>query len=173
MKNVISITAIAVLAGLVLPTTAEASITNGGFEDDFTGWEAIGDYRVENSKFGSGPIERTSQAFLSTAFNEIVGIDENGYEIIGGNAAPVTFISGFAEDYSLEGFLAHQHSLGMICWVVLLRLNQLKVLLLNRTLLHLLERLYLSPGTSSQMNQPVKLLLMISPIQTLMILLLH
>jgi len=106
MRNAISITAIAVLAGLVLPTTAEAAITNGGFEDDFTGWEAIGDYRVENSKFGSDPIEGNSQAFLSTAFNEIVGIDDNGYEIIGGNAGSVSFISGFAEDYSLEGFFS-------------------------------------------------------------------
>jgi len=40
---------IAVLAGLVFPTAAKAATINGGFEDGFTDWEAVGDYRVETS----------------------------------------------------------------------------------------------------------------------------
>lgn len=97
-------TTVAVLAGLALPTTAEAVILSGGFEDDLTGWEAIGDYRVETSTFGSGSVQGTSQAFLSTAFNEVIGFDENRNEIVGGDAVPVTFISGL-DSLNLEGFL--------------------------------------------------------------------
>lgn len=96
--------AVAVLAGLVFPATAEAAILNGGFEDDLTGWEAIGDYKVETSTFGSGTVEGTSQVFLSTASNEVIDIDNNGNEIVGGDAAPVTFISGL-DSLNLEGFL--------------------------------------------------------------------
>lgn len=101
-------TAVAVLAGLV-PTAAEAAIINGGFEDGLTGWEVIGDYTLETSSFGSGAVEGTSQAFLSTAFNEVVDIDENGNELRGGNAVPVTFVNGFD---SLEGFLGLSTFLG-------------------------------------------------------------
>ncbi len=97
-------TTVAVLAGLAVPTTAQAVILNGGFEDDLAGWEAIGDYRVETSTFGSGSIEGTSQAFLSTAFNEVIGFDENQNEIVGGDAVPVTFISGL-DSLNLEEFL--------------------------------------------------------------------
>ena len=90
--------AVAVLAGLALPTAAEAATINGGFEDGFTGWETIGDYRVETSAFGSGPVEGNSQAFLSTAYNEVVDINQPAQ----GNAVPATFVSGYE---SLEGFL--------------------------------------------------------------------
>lgn len=103
MRSVLC-TAVAVLAGLAVPTAAEAAILNGGFEDDLTGWEAIGEYRVETSTFGSEPVEGSSQAFLSTAFNEVIGFDENQNEIVGGDAVPVTFISGF-ESLNLEEFL--------------------------------------------------------------------
>ena len=98
-------TAITVIASLTVPSVAEAAIFNGGFENNFQGWEAIGDYRVESSSFGTGPIAGSSQAFLSTAFNEVVGLDAQGNEMIGGNAAPVSFISNLAEASSLEGFL--------------------------------------------------------------------
>lgn len=54
---------VAVLAGLALPTVAKAATINGGFEDGFTDWEAVGDYRVETSTFGSEPVEGTSQVF--------------------------------------------------------------------------------------------------------------
>lgn len=109
MKN--ALTAIAVLASLTIPTAAKAAILNGGFEDNLTGWEAIGDYRVETSAFGTEPVEGNSQAFLSTAFNEVVDLDE-GTEILGGNAVPTTFISGFAEAQSLEGFFGASTFLG-------------------------------------------------------------
>lgn len=105
-------TAVAVLASLTIPTAAKAAILNGGFEDGLTGWEAIGDYRVETSVFGTEPVEGSSQAFLSTAFNEVVGLDERGTEILGGNAVPTTFISGFAEAESLEGFFGTSAFLG-------------------------------------------------------------
>lgn len=105
-------TTIAVLVSLVLPTTAKAEIANGGFEDDFTGWEAIGDYRVETSNFGSEPVEGNSQAFLSTAFDEVINVDASGNVIVGGNAVPATFISNYAEVESLEGFLSTSSFLG-------------------------------------------------------------
>lgn len=101
MKRVFS-TAIAVVASLI-PTTAKAAIINGGFENGFDGWQKLGDYRLETSAFGS-KIEGNVQAFLSTAFKEVIGVDGNGKEIIGGNAAPATYITGVAEN-SLEGFL--------------------------------------------------------------------
>lgn len=91
-------TAVAVLAGLV-PTVAEAATINGGFEDDFTGWQAVGDYSRVNSTFGSRPIEGSSQAFLSTAFNEVLVPTQPPQ----GNAVPATFITGLSS--SLEGFL--------------------------------------------------------------------
>lgn len=110
MKGVFS-TAITVFVGLALPTTTEAAIINGGFENGFNSWQTLGDYRVETSAFGSGTVEGNFQAFLSTAFNEVVGVDENGKEIRGGNAAPVTFITGIAEN-SLEGFLGVSQFIG-------------------------------------------------------------
>jgi hypothetical protein len=104
MRSTVGLTVVGVLVGLAIPAAAEAAILNGGFEDGFTGWETIGDSRVETSTFGSGSVEGTSQAFLSTAFNEVIGLDENGNENQGGNATCVYFISNFCED-SLEQFL--------------------------------------------------------------------
>jgi hypothetical protein len=98
-------TVAAVLAGLV-PTAAEAASINGGFEDGFAGWEAVGDYRVETSTFGSEPVEGNSQAFLSTAFNEVL-IPNQPPE---GNAVPSTFITGSSNN--LEGFLGLSTFLG-------------------------------------------------------------
>ena len=97
MKGALCI--VAVLAGLALPTAAKAATINGGFEDGFTGWEAVGDYKVETSTFGSVPVEGTSQAFLSTAFNEVLVPNQPPQ----GNAVPVPFISGLSSN--LEGFL--------------------------------------------------------------------
>jgi hypothetical protein len=110
MKRVFS-TAIAVVAGLALPTTAQAAIINGGFENGFDSWQRLGDYRLETSAFGSGTVEGNVQAFLSTAFKEVVGVDGNGKEIQGGNAAPATYITGIAEN-SLEGFLGTSQFFG-------------------------------------------------------------
>jgi hypothetical protein len=103
MKGVL-VSAVTVLASLVAPIAAEAAIVNGSFENGFENWETIGDFSVETSDFGTKPGEGNFQAFLSTAFDEVIDIDENGKEIRGGNAAPVAFISGVAEN-SLEGFL--------------------------------------------------------------------
>ena len=102
MKKVLY-TAISVFASLAFPTTAQAAIINGGFENGFGNWQTLGDYRLENSAFGTGTVEGNVQAFLSTAFKEVLGVDRNGNEIEGGNAAPATYITGVAEN-SLEGF---------------------------------------------------------------------
>lgn len=104
MKGVFSAT-VTVLASLILPTAVQAEVINGNFENGLANWQTLGDSKVENSTFGSGTVEGNFQAFLSTAFNEVLGVDGNGREIRGGNAAPVAFISGIAEDTSLEGFL--------------------------------------------------------------------
>src|SRR5919199_4627253 len=109
MKCTIGLTAAALLTSVAFPTTAWAATLNGGFEDGFKGWETIGDYRIETSAFGSGAVEGKAEAFLSTAFQEVVGIDKNFNSIIGGNAVPVTFISGFP---SLEEFLGLSTFLG-------------------------------------------------------------
>lgn len=95
----------AFLIGLV-PTAAEAATINGGFEDGFASWETVGDYRVETSTFGSGPAEGASQAFLSTASNEVL-VPNQPPE---GNAVPSTFISGLPSN--LEGFLGLSTFLG-------------------------------------------------------------
>lgn len=102
MKNTLYAT-VALLTSLAFSSAADAAIVNGGFEEGFAAWDTIGDFRIENSSFGSGPIEADSQAFISTAFQEVIGLDENFDPIVGGNAACVTFISGFCED-SLEAF---------------------------------------------------------------------
>lgn len=109
MKNTIKIAAIVLLTGLAVPAAAKSAVLNGGFENGLTGWEAVGDYRVETSSFGSGTVEGMSQAFLSTAFDEVISVDENGQETRGGNAVPVSFISNFD---SLEGFLGLSTFLG-------------------------------------------------------------
>ncbi|BAY45047.1 hypothetical protein SAMD00079811_26490 [Scytonema sp. HK-05] len=103
MKRVFS-TAVTMLVSFALPTTAEAAIINGGFENALENWQTLGESRFETSAFGSPTVEGNFQAFLSTAFNEVVGVDGNGKEIRGGNAAPATYITGIAEN-SLEGFL--------------------------------------------------------------------
>lgn len=94
------LTAASLLASLALPATAKAAVVNGGFENGFANWQTIGDYRVETAN-GMTQVEGNSQAFLSTAFDEI--LDAAGV-IRGGNAAPATFISGVTEN-SLEEFL--------------------------------------------------------------------
>ena len=103
--------AVAVLASLV-PTTVKAAVINGGFEDGLTGWQAIGEYRVETSAFGTGPVAGSSQAFLSTAFDEVVNLDDNYNEVVGGNAAAVSFISGSTDGFSLEEFFGSSTFLG-------------------------------------------------------------
>ena len=84
------------MAGLV-PTVAEAATINGGFEDGFTGWQAVGDYRIDTP--GSTSIDGSSQAFLSTAFNEVLVPTQPPQ----GNAVPAAFVTGLSS--SLEGFL--------------------------------------------------------------------
>ncbi|MBD2532099.1 hypothetical protein H6G97_21945 [Nostoc flagelliforme FACHB-838] len=103
MNIVISAT-VSIFVSLVLPNAAVAAIINGGFENSFDNWHTLGDYRIETSAFGSKTVEGNSQAFLSTAYNEVVGVDENGGEVIGGSAAPAAYITGIAEN-SLENFL--------------------------------------------------------------------
>jgi hypothetical protein len=45
-----------------------AAITNGGFETgDFSGWETIGNTKIETSAYGSGPTEGDKQALTLTA----------------------------------------------------------------------------------------------------------
>lgn len=95
---------VSIFASLAIPNAALAAIINGGFENSFDNWQTLGDYRVETSAFGSGTVEGNSQAFLSTAYNEVVGVDENGGEVLGGSAAPAVYITGIAEN-SLENFL--------------------------------------------------------------------
>lgn len=102
MRSSIGFTTLTIIAGLTFSGTAKATTLNGGFENGFAGWETIGDYRIENSSFGISPVEGNSQAFLSTAFNEVVKVDANGNEVTGGNAVPVAFISGYP---NLEEFL--------------------------------------------------------------------
>ncbi|MBD2244194.1 hypothetical protein [Nostoc sp. FACHB-888] len=102
--NIVVSATVSIFASLALPTAALAAIFNGGFENSFESWQTLGDYRIETSAFGSKTVEGNSQAFLSTAYNEVVGVDENGGEVIGGSAAPAAYITGIAEN-SLENFL--------------------------------------------------------------------
>jgi hypothetical protein len=102
MKSTIGFTTLAIIASLAFSDIAKAATLNGGFEEGFTGWETIGNYQIETSSFGSGPVQGSSQAFLSTAFNEVVGLDAKGNEVTGGNAVPISFISGYP---NLEEFL--------------------------------------------------------------------
>ena len=103
MKRLFS-TAVSILVSFTLPTTAEAATMNGGFENGLENWQTLGESRVETSDVGSASVEGNFQAFLSTAFNEVISVDGNGKEIRGGNASPATYITGIAEN-SLEGFL--------------------------------------------------------------------
>ena len=112
MRGITYFTTLALFASVALPDAANAVILNGGFEEGFGSWQTLGDYRIENSAFGSGTVQGNSQAFLSTAYREVIGFDDNSIEIFGGDAAPVAFISGFAEESSLEGFLGFSTFLG-------------------------------------------------------------
>ena len=112
MIKTIGFAALAIGVSVSFPATAKATILNGGFEEGFQSWKTVGDYRTETSAFGIKPSQGKNQAFLSTAYQELLGFDNNSNPIIGGNAAPVTFISGFAEEESLEGFLGFSTFLG-------------------------------------------------------------
>jgi hypothetical protein len=90
--------AITVLTSLAIPNAAVAAIINGSFGDEFNNWQTIGDYTAQTSAFRSGTLDRNFQAFLSTAYDEVISVDSSGAEIRGGNAAPATFITGIAED---------------------------------------------------------------------------
>jgi hypothetical protein len=93
MKNIWCST-VAIIAGVTLPTAAHAAIMNGSFANGFANWQTLGETTASGN-----------QAFLSTAFNEVTGVDSSGNEIRGGNAALFSFISGISEDSSVEGFL--------------------------------------------------------------------
>lgn len=102
MKRIIGLSTFVAIACLGISSKAEAAIVNGGFEDGLTGFEAIGDVTTVGADFGVRPSEGNFQAFLSTAFQEVVGLDENFVPIVGGNAAIAPFISGVP---NLEEFL--------------------------------------------------------------------
>lgn len=104
-------TVVTIFASLALTYKAEAAILNGSFENNFANWQTLGDYSIETSDFGSPTVTNNFQAFLSTAYKEVIGVDANGREIQAGNAAPATYITGVAED-SLEGFLGTSQFLG-------------------------------------------------------------
>jgi len=71
---------------------------NGGFEDGFTDWEAVGDYRVETSTFGSEPVEGTSPVFYQQPLMKYL-LNQPPQE----NAVPVTFVSGLSEFRGISG----------------------------------------------------------------------
>ncbi|MBD2093625.1 hypothetical protein H6F90_00450 [Trichocoleus sp. FACHB-591] len=102
IKNTFSFTALVLLTSLAFPTAGKADVVNGSFEEGFKGWETIGETTIETEQFGSGPVEGKSQAFLSTAYQELLGFDTQGNEIIGGDAAIASFVTGFE---NLEEFL--------------------------------------------------------------------
>ncbi|MEP0754983.1 hypothetical protein NDA03_22475 [Trichocoleus sp. Lan] len=112
MIKTISLAALAISVSVVFPSTVKAAVLNRGFEQGFQSWKALGDYRIETSDFGIKPFQGKNQAFVSTAYQETLSLDNNSNPIIGGNAAPVTFISGFAEEETLEGFLGFSTFLG-------------------------------------------------------------
>ena len=103
IKNTLSFTALVLLTNLAFPTAGKAAVINGGFEDKFNGWETIGETTIETDQFGSGPVAGKSQAFLSTAYQELLGFDAQGNEMIGGDAAIASFVTGFE---NLEEFLS-------------------------------------------------------------------
>jgi hypothetical protein len=96
--------------GMVYPVAAKAAILNGGFENGFSQWQTLGDTAIVTSASGSSPVEGTFQAFLSTAFDEVIRIDANGNLIHAGNAVNAFNITGTTE--SLEGFLGTSSFLG-------------------------------------------------------------
>jgi hypothetical protein len=102
MAKKIRITTLTILTSLVFPLSAKAAISNGGFESAFSNWETIGSTQITTSTFGVEPVKGNNQAFLSTAFEEVIGLDENFNPIIGGSAVPAIFISNFP---NLEEFL--------------------------------------------------------------------
>lgn len=62
------------IAGVVVASPSQAAVVNGGFETgNFSGWTTIGNTSIETSAFGSGPVEGTSQALLSTEGSTISG----------------------------------------------------------------------------------------------------
>lgn len=70
-------------------------ILNNGFEDNFNNWETIGETQVVTADFGIEPVQGEQMAFLSTAFEEVIGLDENFEAVVGGSAVTAEFISNF------------------------------------------------------------------------------
>ncbi|MEM6446844.1 MAG: PEP-CTERM sorting domain-containing protein [Cyanobacteria bacterium J06642_2] len=72
MLSTIARVVLAVTSGLALAASVNgvaraASLTNGGFETgDFTGWNTLGNASIQTAAFGSGPVEGTSQALVSS-----------------------------------------------------------------------------------------------------------
>ncbi|MGB7443107.1 MAG: choice-of-anchor I family protein [Coleofasciculaceae cyanobacterium] len=63
-------------------------LVSGGFEEGLAGWTPTGDAVLATNTFGRGPVEGDSQAFLSTATNEVIGLDANFNPVAGGTAVP-------------------------------------------------------------------------------------
>lgn len=48
-----------------------ATISNGSFDNDFTGWTTIGNTSIETAEFGSGPTEGTYEALITNSSSSI------------------------------------------------------------------------------------------------------
>src|SRR5215510_6991338 len=58
----------------IMAGTANAALTNGGFETgDFTGWQTLGDASIQGTSFGSGPTQGLYQAVLTNDSGAFLG----------------------------------------------------------------------------------------------------
>lgn len=66
-KTTIALSLVVLLTSGMAPSVHAVSISNGGFETgDFTSWSTAGNTSVQDSTFGSGPVEGTYDALLTT-----------------------------------------------------------------------------------------------------------
>ena len=104
-------------------SSSQAAIINGGFEDDFNGWETIGNTSIETSAFGSGPVEGNNQALLSTGGNTstdseieaFLGLEAGSLDSLGngnataGSAIKQTFTANAGDTVSFQwNFLTNE-----------------------------------------------------------------
>ncbi len=109
------------LSGTVLTGTAQAAtLSNGSFEQNFTGWNRTGNTSIQNASSGINPVDGTNQALLTNAgaatgatgledFFELTAGTLNGLGVFNGAGISQSFTANAGDTLSLSwNFLTNE-----------------------------------------------------------------